>query len=742
MARKPFKGNVANNVLEWGTGGINVDGCRVATNDKLGREFKVGGQTLGAGQYGVNDGRKTKPTNKLEGTYHDNTNGLGRFPANIIFDEEAGQLLDEQSGISKSGKPKGQGSKSGGIWSKSTGLPAGPEYGEGNGVPVLYQIRWSCRFNPSSIKYNACLILLPVLEPLTVWENMFIFSKGKPNTFNPILKRNKTAGDVRNRRRERDHQGNLQMNKKRIEIKEYGNDDNVWYISNHYNNSKVGTKYEHPAVMPDEICRRHITSWTNEDDLVYDPFLGSATTTRIAREMNRIFGFRTIHTILRSSRKNNEYMNIELKLGDCLEVLKTIEDNSIDSVVTDPPYHLTSIVKRFGKEDSAPAQFGTDGAYARASKGFMGKEWDGGDIAFRTDVWSECLRVLKPGGKLLAFSHSRTYHRMAVAVEDAGFEIRDQIMWVFGSGFPKSHNIGKAIDKMEMEHDYEGWGTALKPAHEPIVMARKPLSEKSIAENVLKHGTGGINIDGSRIGFNNENIDLNKKLPIQDGGTIYGGGKGFYRTEEITEYKEGGRFPANIIFDEEAGQLLDEQSGNRKGWSDQNHNSFNPYGGNALNDSETKRDGKHKGYNDNGGASRFFYCPKAAKKDRDEGLDNFEDKIKDRGVGRTCSVCNKFILSNSGPRCECGENRIENYGTTKNNHPTVKPVDLMRYLINLITPPNGTILDPFMGSGSTGKAAVRCGVNFIGIEKEQEYMDIAQARIEYEKNKPTQQKLF
>jgi site-specific DNA-methyltransferase (adenine-specific) len=147
-------------------------------------------------------------------------------------------------------------------------------------------------------------------------------------------------------------------------------------------------------------------------------------------------------------------------------------------------------------------------------------------------------------------------------------------------------------------------------------------------------------------------------------------------------------------------------------------------------------------FNDKGGASRFFYCPKAAKSDRNEGLDDFEDKIKDRGVGRTCSVCNKFILSNSGPRCECGENRIENYGTTKNNHPTVKPTDLMRYLINLITPPNGTILDPFMGSGSTGKAAVRCGVNFIGIEKEQEYMDIASARIEHEKNKPVQTKLF
>ena len=139
---------------------------------------------------------------------------------------------------------------------------------------------------------------------------------------------------------------------------------------------------------------------------------------------------------------------IDLRQGDCIEVLRTLPDNSVDSVVCDPPYHLTSIVKRFGKEGSAPAQFGTDGAFARASKGFMGKEWDGGDIAFRTDVWKECLRVLKPGGHLLAFGGSRTYHRLAVAVEDAGFEIRDQIMWVYGSGFPKSHNIGKKIDRI------------------------------------------------------------------------------------------------------------------------------------------------------------------------------------------------------------------------------------------------------------------------------------------------------
>ena len=457
-------------------------------------------------------------------------------------------------------------------------------------------------------------------------------------------------------------------------------------------------------------------------------------------------------------------MNIDLRLGDCLEVLKTIPDNSIDSVVTDPPYHLTSIVKRFGKENSAPAQFGTDGAYARASKGFMGKEWDGGDIAFRTDVWEECLRILKPGGHLLAFSHSRTYHRMGVAIEDAGFEIRDQIMWVYGSGFPKSHNIGKAIDKIEGNEreilgykgsfvssggqlngentrtdryyekgnsDWEGWGTALKPAHEPIVMARKPLSEKSIAENVLKHGTGGINIDGSRIPS-----DKNDKYDIRTYDTYHKTFSSYAETNEeqtfsVNEKNEAGRFPANIIFDEEAGQLLDEQSGVKK--SSKRTSKYNKDTEHTNTYTPAKSDYRDDNtYADKGGASRFFYCPKAAKSDRNEGLDEFEKKKS--GIGSTYAGNQKTSNISGNPDRQTDPKA--------NHHPTVKPVDLMRYLINLVTPPNGTILDPFMGSGSTGKAAVRCGVNFIGIEKEQEYMDIASARIEHEQNKPVQTKLF
>lgn len=450
-------------------------------------------------------------------------------------------------------------------------------------------------------------------------------------------------------------------------------------------------------------------------------------------------------------------MNIDLRLGDCIEVLKTIPDNSIDSIVTDPPYHLTSIVKRFGKEDSAPAQYGTDGAYARASKGFMGKEWDGGDIAFRTDIWEQCYRVLKPGGHLLAFSHSRTYHRMGVAVEDAGFEIRDQIMWIYGSGFPKSLNIGKSIDKIEGNKreivsekksgvssrayqseeqttagvhyetkgnsQWEGWGTALKPAHEPIVMARKPLSEKSIAENVLKHGTGGINIDGSRI----EMKDMGIK----------------WEDPNVKEYNEAGRFPANIIFDEEAGKVLDQQSGTLKsGKMKTSHKRHTDGSPNGIYGKFNPNHPIGETYGDSGGASRFFYCPKTSKKDRNEGLDNFTpktDRQKGHGLDRICGTCGAKMLNPED--CKCEE---PDWITPPklNNHPTVKPTDLMRYLINLVTPKGGTTLDPFMGSGSTGKAAVRCGVNFIGIEKEQEYMDIAKARIEHEKNKPIQQKLL
>jgi DNA modification methylase len=380
---------------------------------------------------------------------------------------------------------------------------------------------------------------------------------------------------------------------------------------------------------------------------------------------------------------------MKLLLGDCLDKLKELEDNSVDSIVTDPPYGLA----------------------------FMGKHWDY-DVPSQ-QIWEECMRVLKPGGHLLSFAGSRTYHRMAVRIEDAGFEIRDQIMWVYGSGFPKSLNLGKAVDKLQgnerevvgtkglhkytpkgMNHtvnyrsqdfdkaneltkgtsDWEGWGTALKPAHEPIVMARKPLSEKTVGNNVLEWGTGGINIDGCRVGVEptDPNHRHNPSMGNKGKNSIFGvgGHSGNLQVE--------GRFPANIIFDEEAGKLLDEQTGvlSNAGSPKKTDSSKTSIFGAGL---------PGKIYSDIGGASRFFYCPKTSKSDRSEG----------------------------------------------NNHPTVKPTDLMAYLIRLVTPKGGVVLDPFMGSGSTGKAAVREGMNFIGIERETEYFEIAKSRIEYEINKPT-----
>lgn len=393
-----------------------------------------------------------------------------------------------------------------------------------------------------------------------------------------------------------------------------------------------------------------------------------------------------------------------LILGDCLEKLKDIEDCSIDSIVTDPPYHLTSIVKRFGKEGSAPAKHGKDGSFSRLSKGFMGQEWDGGDIAFNKEVWEECLRVLKPGGHLLAFSGSRTYHRMAYAIDEAGFEIRDQIMWVYGSGFPKSHNISIAIDKKlgAMTHrgkahnaygagknfqdrdleeytsmpehegitneakEWKGWGTALKPAHEPIVLARKPLDKKTIAENVLEYGTGALNIDGCRVG---DEVRIDKITENGFGSNFMD--DNWQPSGKSYEKEVQGRYPANFIHDG-----LDEE------WS------------------------------------KYFYCPKTNKKDRNEGCEELPEKFKKQNGSHNGKVDTDDLSA-----------RWQN--TAKNNHPTVKPTELMRYLVRLVTPKNGTVLDPFMGSGSTGKACMLEGFNFIGIEMSEEYLDIAQRRINF-----------
>lgn len=365
--------------------------------------------------------------------------------------------------------------------------------------------------------------------------------------------------------------------------------------------------------------------------------------------------------------------------GDCLEVMDTIDKCSVDSVVTDPPYHLTSIVKRFGKEGSAPAQFGTDGAFARASKGFMGKEWDGGDIGFQANTWRKCYELLKPGGHLIAFSGSRTYHRMAVAIEDAGFEIRDQCIWLYGSGFPKSHNIG------------DGWGTVLKPAHEPMVLARKPLSEKSVADNVMKHGTGAINIDGCRIEGQSELSDIDTT---------------------------GGRWPSNIMHDgSEQVQSIFPETSSTEVSRQRTHKGI--WSAGELAESEQLM----PAYGDQGNASRYFYCAKTSKDERNSGLHG-------RPQGQYSSDGREKEIENAYQR---------NKSVSANTHPTVKPVELMRYLVRLVTPKGGLVLDPFMGSGSTGMGAREEDFRFIGIEKEEEYYEIAKARI---KNVKPQLKLF
>jgi site-specific DNA-methyltransferase (adenine-specific) len=349
---------------------------------------------------------------------------------------------------------------------------------------------------------------------------------------------------------------------------------------------------------------------------------------------------------------------VTLLPGDCLDVLAGLPENSVDSVVTDPPYHLTSIVKRFGGENAAEAKVGKTGAYARASAGFMGKKWDGGDIAFRVETWAAVLRVMKPGAHLLAFSGTRTYHRMVCAIEDAGFEIRDQIGFAFGSGFPKSHSVGN------------GWGSALKPAWEPIVLARKPLTG-TIASNVLRWGTGALNIDGCRVegefesGWSKSGSKASENIAMS--------GANYDRDPKPDDVR--GRWPANLIHDgsEEVLAGFPETAPSptkvTRGPSTSGHGSSNRSGELQV----------YPCHGDSGSAARFFYSAKADAMDR-----------------------------------------------VASSHPTVKPLDLMQYLCRLITPPGGTVLDLFAGTGTTGEAAWREGFNAILIEREEEYQaDIA-----------------
>lgn len=364
--------------------------------------------------------------------------------------------------------------------------------------------------------------------------------------------------------------------------------------------------------------------------------------------------------------------------GDCIEVMRTLPDCSVDSIVTDPPYEL----------------------------GFMGKSWDASGIAYSVDLWRECLRLLKPGGHLLSFSGSRTYHRMACAIEDAGFEVRDQMMWIYGSGFPKSHNL---------DGEYEGWGTALKPAHEPICMARKPLIG-TVLENVTKFGTGALNIDGCR-------IESEPMKPNTGKGALPRRKENEVRVASVpTQPHELGRWPANIIHDgsNEVRQCFPDADGQQGDLSAHASCRQSPNG--IFGGMRPALDHKARIETDKN-ASRFFYCAKASKEDRNEGCENIDAKQYSHD-GRITPIENAYQ---------------RNSRNSTNSHPTVKPTDLMRYLLRLVTPPGGIPLDPFMGSGSTGKAAWLEGFEFIGIEKDPEYFEIAKARV---KCVPAQEALF
>jgi DNA modification methylase len=409
--------------------------------------------------------------------------------------------------------------------------------------------------------------------------------------------------------------------------------------------------------------------------------------------------------------------DIKVYHADSRDVLLTLEPASIDAVVCDPPYALVSILKRFGKPGSAPAQEGTDGRFKRASVGFMGQEWDTGETAHDPDFWRLVAQAMKPGSHLVAFAGTRTYHQIATAIEDAGFEIRDMIAWLYGTGFPKSHDMQKAIEDMafaawlelnidrklamigeigiclgdaklesEVEQKFraegapyldaikwEGWGTALKPALEPIVLARLPISEPTIARNVLEYGTGALNIDACR-------IDGKKtRAPVgQYGGSSVGptGHTGMRKSNPLADI--AGRWPANVAHDDSDETLagFPDSDGQLRNLTGNETRTNNVFGAFPSSPSKLQKRG------DSGSAARFFFSAKADKIDR--------------------------------------------WGS---KHPTVKPINLMRWLVRMVTPPGGTVLDPFAGSGTTGVAALAEGMNAVLIEQNADYAADIEARL-------------
>jgi len=364
--------------------------------------------------------------------------------------------------------------------------------------------------------------------------------------------------------------------------------------------------------------------------------------------------------------------------------MRELDEASVDAIVCDPPYEL----------------------------GFMGRAWDSSGVAYRRETWEAALRVLKPGGHLLAFGGTRTYHRLACAIEDAGFEIRDCLVWMYGNGFPKSLNL---------DGDWQGWGTALKPAYEPIVVARKPLIG-TVAENVQRYGTGALNIDGCRIEARGRPA-RESDPKAEANGVVYAGrqkaGTGFDGGSRAVGTTSEGRWPANVALDPEAAAMLDEQSGDLH--PPGSHGPRRPGASEFLN-GLVQEQSRPAAYDDRGGASRFFYCAKASKGEREAGLEAFPAVERVNG-NKWTDVDYRVKSGERPPSAESGPRR--------NVHPTVKPINLMRWLVRLVTPPGGLVLDPFAGSGTTGCAAVLEGFDFLGIEREPDYVAIARARIEF-----------
>ena len=431
---------------------------------------------------------------------------------------------------------------------------------------------------------------------------------------------------------------------------------------------------------------------------------------------------------------------VDVRQGDCLAVLRDLPDNSVDAVITDPPYGLSNTKPAQVADVLAAWVTGDTEAVPAKRGGFMGKDWD--SFVPPPAVWEECMRVLKPGGHMAVFAGARTQDLMGLSIRLAGFEIRDTLGWIYGSGFPKSMDVSKAIDKAvgvegkrgpmkrggerlalledgkrdgggtwgdESGRDpytyvagspeaerWSGWGTALKPAIEPIILARKPLVG-TVAGNVLAHGVGGLNIDACRVGMSDADREAAKvPQPVQhnDGRAVYQMGTGEGRNGATFEPAPAGRFPANVLLDEHAAAEMDKQSGWLKTGSHMTHHVYQESNNASMSGKNYKRSPRYDQPANEGGASRFFpvfkYQAKAPKRERPV---------------------------------------IEREDGTKVQHPTVKPVALMEWLVTLITPPGGTILDPFAGSGTTLQAARDKGFRAIGVEQDPEYVKLIERRL-------------